>query len=534
MLHELQLESVAASPSTRLGALAGLVLAHPGRHPAVDQDLGARRGSRSPSRTRWPGSAPGSPAASARPGRRPPRAPLAQPLDGLVERVGSCASISSPRHRGEERHRLGRRLERRLLAQALQRRGQLQERVVAERRAPRRARRCRGPEQEPARRPSRRRRACRSAARRTRSDGAAALVEHVVAAHLVGVLAAQPLGAGRGAHLLVGGRDDQELPAGGRQPSRPSAAAAATSAATWSFMSWAPRPRTSPSTMSPAHGSKLHSEGSAGTVSAWPSRHRVGPGAVAAQPGDQVRPAGLRGQELALEPGLGQGLGQQLLGGLLVAGWVDGVDPDQPLQERRRPGCRLARGGRSWRASPPPGAGYSSWRVPTSRIVAHETLSRLAPACILCDPRREERRLFDTGEEEPRPAHRRSAGGGAPPVRMRPRSLEELVGQEHLLAEGSALRAAVETGEPHSAIFYGPPGSGKTTLARIIADRVPRGLRGGLRGQRGAGRGPGGDRACRGAPPRHGRADDLLPRRDPPLQQGPAGRAAARGRGGAA
>ena len=41
---------------------------------------------------------------------------------------------------------------------------------------------------------------------------------------------------------------------------------------------------------------------------------------------------------------------------------------------------------------------------------------------------------------------------------MRPRSLDELVGQGHLLAEGSALRTAVETREPHSAILYGPPG----------------------------------------------------------------------------
>jgi len=52
---------------------------------------------------------------------------------------------------------------------------------------------------------------------------------------------------------------------------------------------------------------------------------------------------------------------------------------------------------------------------------------------------------------------------------MRPRNLDELVGQEHILGEGSALRTAIESGHPHSAILYGPPGSGKTTLARIAA-----------------------------------------------------------------
>src|SRR2546429_2327958 len=55
---------------------------------------------------------------------------------------------------------------------------------------------------------------------------------------------------------------------------------------------------------------------------------------------------------------------------------------------------------------------------------------------------------------------------------MRPRDLDEFAGQGHLLAEGSALRVAIESGDPHSAIFYGPPGTGKTTMARIIAARV--------------------------------------------------------------
>jgi putative ATPase len=54
-------------------------------------------------------------------------------------------------------------------------------------------------------------------------------------------------------------------------------------------------------------------------------------------------------------------------------------------------------------------------------------------------------------------------------LRMRPQSLEEFVGQEQVLGEGSALRAAIEEDRVRSAIFYGPPGSGKTTLARIIA-----------------------------------------------------------------
>jgi putative ATPase len=52
---------------------------------------------------------------------------------------------------------------------------------------------------------------------------------------------------------------------------------------------------------------------------------------------------------------------------------------------------------------------------------------------------------------------------------MRPRSLDEIVGQEHLLGPGRVLRAAIETGELHSMILWGPPGSGKTTLASLMA-----------------------------------------------------------------
>src|SRR5262245_60886766 len=53
--------------------------------------------------------------------------------------------------------------------------------------------------------------------------------------------------------------------------------------------------------------------------------------------------------------------------------------------------------------------------------------------------------------------------------RMRPRSLDEVVGQEHLLGPGRVLRMAIESGQLHSMILWGPPGSGKTTLASLMA-----------------------------------------------------------------
>ena len=127
--------------------------------------------------------------------------------------------------------RLRRRLDRRLIAKALQGRRQLQERVVAERGHRGVAGPSPGPDQEPEH-------PLLADAERVEAPAAdmerdpAALVEDVVGANLLGMLAAKPLRPRGGSHLLVGGRDDEQLARPGRQPSLPSAAAAATSAAT--------------------------------------------------------------------------------------------------------------------------------------------------------------------------------------------------------------------------------------------------------------------------------------------------------------
>jgi putative ATPase len=87
----------------------------------------------------------------------------------------------------------------------------------------------------------------------------------------------------------------------------------------------------------------------------------------------------------------------------------------------------------------------------------------------------EELDLFP-GASSVRPTRRGIADESSPAAplatRMRPRSLDEFVGQAHLVGPGRVLREMIERDELQSLIFWGPPGSGKTTLARIIAERT--------------------------------------------------------------
>src|SRR5262249_34663790 len=104
---------------------------------------------------------------------------------------------------------------------------------------------------------------------------------------------------------------------------------------------------------------------------------------------------------------------------------------------------------------PPPG------QPPTMRTVR-------VPGAAPCATRI---RMARQPELFPRPRATAAPSGRAPLAeRMRPRTIDEFVGQAHLLGPGRVLRDMVESGQIESLILWGPPGSGKTTLAHLLAD----------------------------------------------------------------
>src|SRR5882757_3796659 len=80
--------------------------------------------------------------------------------------------------------------------------------------------------------------------------------------------------------------------------------------------------------------------------------------------------------------------------------------------------------------------------------------------------------LFDTSPMRGTTDEARRGRSAPLAERMRPRTLDQFVGQEHLLGPGKPLRLAIEKDDPTSMIFWGPPGTGKTTLAKIVAERT--------------------------------------------------------------
>ena len=111
---------------------------------------------------------------------------------------------------------------------------------------------------------------------------------------------------------------------------------------------------------------------------------------------------------------------------------------------------------------------------------------------------------------------------------MRPRTLDELVGQEQLRAPGSPLRQLVEGDQSMSLLLWGPPGTGKTTIASILSQQTDRrfvevsAVSAGVKEVRAA------IDAARAELVRDRPGDGAVRRRGAPVQQGPAGRAAAR------
>ena len=274
-------------------------------------------------------------------------------------------------------------------------------------------------------------------------------------------------------------------------------------------MSSAPRPQTQPSRSSPDHGSTVHSSGSASTVSTWPRRHSarpVGARRAGGRPG-WAGPATAASSSHS-KPALLEQVPQELLRGLLVARRVDRVEADQPLQQLGRAALEFARSGTR----------SSIW----SRHAAPSTAESRDGAALRPRGHRAARGRTGVPPAEPAagrahaPALARRVRGPGAPARPRLRAAHGDRGGPAALDD--PLRAARAPARPRSRACW--PCTRSAAFEEAVGrERRPR-------------RGARGDRARGGAALHGRRAHDLLPRRDPPLQQGAAGHAAARGGGG--
>ena len=256
-------------------------------------------------------------------------------------------------------------------------------------------------------------------------------------------------------------------------------------------MSCAPRPQSTPSTTSPDHGSRCHSAGSASTVSTCESRHSVGPSPVPRRRATRLGRSSVRPSRSTSKPASrsrpasSSCAGRSLPGGLTVLActrrWSSSV-------VSRSRSSAIAPG---YDTASPGGVGG---QVPDGAEDADQHEEHVVHRRAREDMGHELALRRRRGRAQ---AFRRGCLGTPAGRAHAPATLDEVVGQEHLLAEGSALRTAIEQGRPHSMVLYGPPGLGQDDARADRRRGGPRGLRGAQRGRGRPRRGAQGDRARR-------------------------------------